>query len=57
MLFQKQSIFNVASDALKHDELKQRVILILQGSAKYNLQPAQSVRKAMIYSQISGNSI
>lgn len=57
MLFQKQSIFNVTSDALKHDELKQRVILILQGSAKYNLQPAQSVKKAMIYTQISGNSI
>lgn len=53
-LFQKQSIFNVTSNALKY-ELKQNIILNLQGQAKYNLQLAWSVRKNRIYTQVSGN--
>lgn len=36
-LFQEQGVFNVTSNALKHAELKQKVILILQGWAKCNL--------------------
>lgn len=45
----------MSNKALKCDELKQKVIFILQGWA--NLQPAQSVRKARIYMQISDKSI
>lgn len=47
----------MTNDALKCDELKQKVIFILHGSAKYNLQLVQSVRKARTYIQISDKSI
>lgn len=53
----KTRISWMSNKALKCDELKQKVIFILQGWAKYNLQPDQSVRKARIYMQISDKSI
>lgn len=47
----------MTDNGFKRDELKQKVIFILQGWAKYNLQPVQSVRRASIYIQISDKSI
>lgn len=47
----------MTNNAIKCDELKQKFIFILQGWAKYKLQPVQSVGKARIYIHISDKSI
>lgn len=53
----KTKVSWVTNNAIKCDELKQKFIFILQGWAKYKLQPVQSVGKARIYIHISDKSI